>query len=345
MIFPLKSRSWYFPKKTDTKILYAIQGTGYGHLSRAREVVPILQQFGEVHLLLSGCSNSAALPFLLDYDFRGLTFYPNASGGINYVKSLTGANPIRLALDIEKLPVKKYDLVLSDYEPVSAWSCQLKFKKCVTLSHQSAVMHPSAPKAYPMDPLAMALLSFYAPGTAHYGFHFQSYHSSISTPVIRSEVRNTDVADKGHYTVYLPAYSSEFLSELLKKVPDVRWEVFTKDHLTPQTMGNVQLMPLSNSKFIDSMSSASGILCGAGFETPSEALFLGKKLAVVPMKGQYEQQCNAAALAKMGITVFDSLNKASFDGLEHWVNKGKVIREDYPDNTRSIIERILDEQL
>jgi hypothetical protein len=47
----------------------------------------------------------------------------------------------------------------------------------------------------------------------------------------------------------------------------------------------------------------------------------------------------------MGVTVFDSLNKASSDGLEHWVNKGKVIKEDYPDNTRSIIERILDEQL
>jgi hypothetical protein len=117
MILPLKSKSWYFPKKSGTKILYAIQGTGYGHLSRAREVIPILQNFGEVHLLLSGCSNSASLPFLLDYDFRGLTFYPNATGGVNYLKSLAGANPLRLALDIEKLPVRKYDLVLSDYEP------------------------------------------------------------------------------------------------------------------------------------------------------------------------------------------------------------------------------------
>lgn len=36
------------------KILYAIQGTGNGHISRAREIVPLLQQYGTVDLLISG---------------------------------------------------------------------------------------------------------------------------------------------------------------------------------------------------------------------------------------------------------------------------------------------------
>jgi hypothetical protein len=38
------------------------------------------------------------------------------------------------------------------------------------------------------------------------------------------------------------------------------------------------------------------------FETPAEALFLGKKLLVIPMTGQYEQECNAAALAALMLT-------------------------------------------
>ncbi len=45
------------------------------------------------------------------------------------------------------------------------------------------------------------------------------------------------------------------------------------------------------------------MLCGAGFETPAEALFLGKKLMVIPMKGQYEQHINAASLKELGIPV------------------------------------------
>jgi len=47
-------------------------------------------------------------------------------------------------------------------------------------------------------------------------------------------------------------------------------------------------------------SKATGVFCGAGFETPAEAMFLKKKLMVIPMKGQYEQQCNAAALEEIG---------------------------------------------
>ena len=36
------------------KILYAIQGTGNGHLSRARDIIPILQKKGDVDILVSG---------------------------------------------------------------------------------------------------------------------------------------------------------------------------------------------------------------------------------------------------------------------------------------------------
>ena len=50
------------------------------------------------------------------------------------------------------------------------------------------------------------------------------------------------------------------------------------------------------------------IITGAGFETPAEALYLGKKLMVIPIRGQYEQFCNAAALAKMGVPVLKTLD-------------------------------------
>lgn len=59
-------------------------------------------------------------------------------------------------------------------------------------------------------------------------------------------------------------------------------------------------MPIQGEKFLKSISSAKGVFCNAGFGTASEALFLKKKLLVVPMKKQLEQFYNAAMLKSMG---------------------------------------------
>ena len=36
------------------KILYGIQGTGNGHISKAETIYPILKQYGEVDVMVSG---------------------------------------------------------------------------------------------------------------------------------------------------------------------------------------------------------------------------------------------------------------------------------------------------
>jgi hypothetical protein len=83
------------------------------------------------------------------------------------------------------------------------------------------------------------------------------------------------------------------------------------------------------------------MFCGAGFETPAEALFLKKKVLVIPMKGQYEQQCNAAALAELGVPVIKSLKEKHLPAIRQWVNSGSIVTVDYPDETVAIINRIL----
>ena len=58
------------------------------------------------------------------------------------------------------------------------------------------------------------------------------------------------------------------------------------------------------------MASSTGVLCGAGFETPAEALYLGKKLMVIPMKSQLEQFYNAASLKQLGVPVLKKMKKS-----------------------------------
>ena len=93
------------------------------------------------------------------------------------------------------------------------------------------------------------------------------------------------------------------------------------------------------------MATSKGVLCGSGFETPAEALFMRKKLLVIPMKGQYEQQCNAAALKDMGVPVVKALKKKFIKDIINWVETDTIVEVNYPDITEQIIDKLLQENL
>ncbi|HNN72214.1 MAG TPA: glycosyltransferase family protein [Ferruginibacter sp.] len=323
------------------KILYAIQGTGNGHLSRARDIIPILQKKGELDILVSGIQADVELPYPVKYRFRGLSFIFGKNGGIDLLKTYRKSNLKKLYKEIRSLPIHEYDLVINDFEPVSAWACRMNKKQCIGLSHQAAVINKKSPKPTKKDPVGKAVLNHYAPVTHAYGFHFGMYDKDIFTPVIRSQVRLANARREGHYTVYLPAYSDERIIKVLSEIRDIQWEVFSKHTRKEYKKANVHIRPVHNDAFIDSFIRCTGILCGAGFETPAEALFMRKKLMVIPMKGQYEQQCNAAALQDMGVPVLKSLKRKHLEKILAWIAEKQVIQVNYPNSTERIITRII----
>ena len=325
------------------KILYAIQGTGNGHLSRARDIIPILKERGELDILISGMQSEVDIPYEIKYRFRGLSFIFGKKGGIDLWETYKKANFRNLFEEVHLLPIHLYDLVISDFEPVSSLACYLKNKKCIALSHQVAVLHKQAPKPQAIDLIGKSILKNYAPCSTKYGFHFLAYDSKIFTPVIRQEIRDLVTSKAGHYTVYLPAYSDKRIIKVLSQCKDVKWQVFSKYTNKKYKEDNVSVSPINNTAFITSMAEAEGILCGAGFETPAEALFLGKKLMVVPMKQQIEQKCNASALKQLGVPVIKALSVDKVSVIKNWIADGCVITIKYPDQTEGIIDQIIDE--
>ena len=323
------------------KILYAIQGTGNGHLSRARDIIPILEKKGSLDILVSGIQSDVDLPHVIKYKFNGLSFIFGKKGGVDILQTYKKSNIRNLFKEINSLTVEKYDLVINDFEPVSAWACYLKNKDCISLSHQAAVLNVNAPQPKHIDVLGRSILKNYAPTTVQYGFHFNQYDKNIFTPVIRKQIRELQSENKGHYTVYLPAYNDERIIRILNKFPATKWEVFSKHNKQAIKIKNISVCPINNDAFIKSMANAEGVLCGAGFETPAEALFLKKKLMVIPMKGQYEQHCNAAALKIMGIPVIKSLKEKHINKIRNWIESDIKISIDYPDITENIIDTIL----
>ena len=326
------------------KVLYAIQGTGNGHLSRARDIVPILQKHNlDLDLLISGTQADIQIPFPIKYRLRGWSFIFGKQGGVDVWKTYLRTNSALFQKEIKSVPVSTYDLIINDFEPVSAWACKLKDKPCVSLSHQAAVLSATTPKPKKNDTLGRLILKNYAPTTKQFGLHFQAYEKDIYTPIIRQEIRNMTRTEGNHYAVYLPSYSDENILKILSKIENVQWEVFSKHAQTSFFWKNISIRKINNDAFIESMAASKGVLCGAGFETPAEALHLGKKLMVIPMKGQYEQQCNAAALNDMGVPVIPSLKMKHLDKIKDWVEGNSHIEVCYPDMTEGIIDRLLQE--
>ncbi|WP_010134165.1 glycosyltransferase family protein [Ochrovirga pacifica] len=323
------------------KVLYAIQGTGNGHLSRARDIVPILQKKVDLDLLVSGVQADVKLPFKITYQLKGWSFIFGKKGGVDLLKTYKNSDFRKFRKEINQLQIEQYDLVINDFEPVSAWAAKLHKIPCISLSHQAAVKAKESPKPKERDRLGERILKHYAPTTDYIGFHFKKYNANIYTPVIRGQIRSLQPTVKSHYTVYLPAYGDDKLIEFFKQLPNTQWHIFSKHTKNAYTVKNLQITPVNNKAFLKSFESCSGIICGAGFETPAEALFLQKKLLVIPMKNQYEQQCNAAALQQLQVPVLKKLKKKALPIVQQWLEQKQKLTVEYPNQTEQIIDTLL----
>jgi uncharacterized protein (TIGR00661 family) len=242
---------------------------------------------------------------------------------------------------VKDLPVHEYSLVISDFEPISAWSAKLSKVPSVSLSHQAAVLNKHAPKPRKKNLLGEFILNHYAPASTKAGFHFKSYGEGIYTPIIRQQIRRQEVKNKDHITVYLPSYDDIRIFEVLREFPDENWHVFSKHCEREYSKETVHFYPLNSDLFTQSMAEGKAVICGAGFETPSEALFLGKKLLVVPMRNQYEQQCNARCLEEMGVSAIKSFSKKAVPEISKWLQTEQALRIEYQDRTESIVNALL----
>lgn len=329
-------------RRKKLRLLYAIQGTGNGHVARSLALIPIFQKHAEVSVLISGIQADLDVPFPVKYRLKGLSFIFGKHGGIDILKMLKEVSFLNFLNEARQLNLSEFDVVINDFEPISSLAAKRQNIPCLQVSHQVAVIQPEAPRPKVQSWFGKWILNHYVSRGHPFGFHFQEYNAHTFTPIIRDEVRQLKgIETKYHYTVYLPAYNDEHLLTFFKLFPNVNWEVFSKKTQRAYSVGNIQLFPVSGSAFVQSMAASKGVICGAGFETPAECIFLGKKLLVIPMRQQYEQHCNAKAVEKMGIKVMRRLHENDRLEMENWLRNGQVIQQNYPDNAEMVVEKIM----
>ncbi|WP_278370146.1 glycosyltransferase family protein, partial [Pseudoalteromonas lipolytica] len=109
------------------RILYGIQGTGNGHITRARVMATTFNALGvDVDYVFSGRREHDYFDmdeFANYRAFRGLSF-TSKSGQVDSLKTLKNARPLQLIKDIKSLDLRHYDLVFNDFEPITAWAAK-----------------------------------------------------------------------------------------------------------------------------------------------------------------------------------------------------------------------------
>jgi uncharacterized protein (TIGR00661 family) len=104
-------------------------------------------------------------------------------------------------------------------------------------------------------------------------------------------------------------------------------------------------MPINKDLFNQSLINCHGIMTGAGFETPAEALYLGKKLMVFPLKGQYEQECNAKALEDFNAYSIQGFDQNFHSHFNKWIMEEKQVEFKLNHSTEEIISKVLETEL
>jgi len=323
------------------KIFYAVQATGNGHISRAMEVIPYLENYGEVDVFLSGANSTLELSLPVKYRSNGLSLFYTCNGGLNYSRIIRQLSLSRIRKEINELPVHKYDLVLNDFDCITSLACARRNIPSIHFGHQASFVSNKTPRpAKPSRPGEWVLRN-YAKGTQNVGLHFNSYDDFILSPIIKRKILTADPKDHGHITVYFPSYCLPELIATFGELKDHRFEIFTWEVTSTQQQGHITFLPVSNTRFSESMINCHGIICGAGFETPAEALYMQKKMMVMPIKGQYEQRCNAAALELLGVKTFTQLDENFKHLFAVWISEGKHIGLKYEYSTSEIISILM----
>jgi len=331
-------------RETNVKVLYGVQGTGNGHISRALAMQRAFAAFPELEItwLLSSRPPGQGMGQLLQCEWRnGLSFVAR-EGRVDPIATLRQAKLRRFWRDVKELDCSGYDLVLTDFEPVVAHAARKRGIPVTGLGHQYVFQYRVPRRG--SNPIVDCLMQRYAPATRALGLHWHHFgQSGILPPILdlaQPEVPVTVQPNK--IIVYLAFESPPFLEALLRQFTAYEFYVY-HPLVQDEDQGHVHWRAISRDGFKRDLASAVGVLTNSGFELISECLQWNKKILTKPLHGQMEQSSNAAALEQLGYaTVVDELQPQA---LREWLEQGKrppYVR--YPDVATAVARWLVEGQ-
>lgn len=316
------------------RILYGVQATGNGHITRARTMAKQLQH-SKLHVdyLFSGRDRNKLFnmePFGNYRCYRGLTF-ATSKGKLRYLETWLNNHLPAFVRDVYCLDLSSYDLVLTDFEPITAWAAKLRKKPSIAIGHQYAFLH-NVPKSG-NNLLTRFIMRVFAPADICLGVHWHHFDHTILPPLVEPPKHHISF-DAKKILVYLPFDDTEEVVRWLVKFPDYTFHIYC-EYPQAKTLGHLCLHPYSRENFQLDLAGCSGVISNAGFGLSSEALQYGKKILVKPLQGQMEQLSNAQALLQLNLG--DVIYQYDDDKLIQWLEKPNAQPIVYPNVANAIV--------
>ncbi len=316
------------------RILYGVQSTGNGHITRARAMAGALAEQGlRVDYLFSGREADGFFDMEVFGDYRLCRGFTLAiqRGRLDALATLRSVAPRQFLREVRELDLDPYDLVLTDFEPVTAWAARLQRKPSIGIGHQYAFLYPvpRPPGRYHQR----LLMRWMAPTAIALGLHWHHFDAPLLPP-IAPVAEPAAERDSRLILVYLPFEAPASIQALLAEFPDFRFAVYHPQSAPPHSPDHIRWQRPNRNGFQAELARCAGVICNAGFELTSEALQLGIKVLAKPVRGQSEQEANALALDRLGLaTTMSSLDRQR---VRDWLQTRDTARVRYPNVAAAI---------
>ncbi len=282
------------------RIAYGVQTTGNGHAARSRIVIRELKRRGhEVLTVLSG-----AKPWRMadDEDFqpcvvRNGMYFVATPGKLSTRRSIANFEPRRFLDELRELDLGKAELVITDYESLTAWAARRRGIPSIGLANQYSALEFSRVPRGLGSPLRNQVMRLSAPVDLPLGLHWHHFNLPLLPPICpRQEVVE---GDPDCVLVYMPWEARDNVRRMLLPFAERTFLIYGCASVD-EDEGHLKWRGFSKEGFNRDLRRCAGVICNASFETPSQALMLGRKLLVRPLQGQPEQEANASSLQQLG---------------------------------------------
>lgn len=234
---------------------------------------------------------------------------------------LTRAGEFRRSLDVLDTALRETqpDLVINFLEPLVGAHARLRRRRVPVLAvgHQFLLEHPAYPRPSESRAQQLGLRQYVrlsGAGAVHYALSFYEapnrleHGQFVAPPLLREELFRLDGSrSDGHFLVYLlnAGYRAD-VEAWHARHPGVPLHVFYDRPGAAELErvdASLTFHRLHGEKFLRLMATCRGVVCTAGFESLSEAAWLGKPTLAVPVEGHIEQSLNAVDAEQAGLAL------------------------------------------
>jgi len=342
------------------KMMFCVLGEGRGHMTQAMAVKEMAEAAGhQVVAVTLGASAARPMPAYFGSAMKiavrqlpTLEFKYKNNRSVSNTATLLGVfgqlpKYVRILRQLDAIVGETQpDVILNFFEPMAAFYALTRRKRppVVAIGHQFMFQHPGYVRAPQLwkQLLSMKIYTRLL-GARATKLALSLYETPdlpgeriiVGPPILRKQLFQLNSNPNGDFVlVYLlnHGYAEQIIAWSAKN-PQTKLHCFYDKPSSPpefQHSPSLTFHRLDGEKFLQMMAECRHVVCTAGFESVSEAAWLGKPLFLVPVENHVEQQVNALDAQQFGLGVAETsfnLDRLAelpdhlpVEKFRHWVN-------------------------